>query len=284
MLGDRHYMRQDHRRNSSKQNQSVLKTLIIINVIIYIIHSILGNSFSDFMLLTSNGIHHLQLWRLVSYMFIHDQSSIWHLFFNMYGLYLFGVYLERELGANRFLRLYFISGICGGILWIIFNWHSPIALCGASAGVFGVITATAILHPNMILHLLFPPVTLRLKTLAIGYIGIELFLTITKQSNNIAHLGHIGGAIGGLIALQILFRKDFRIQKFNQIITNWFNKQNHKFRTRNLRVVNKDKTPPTTPITPQEIDRILDKIGSLGMSSLTPQERNILENFRNKYH
>src|SRR5438552_731433 len=67
-------------------------------------------------------------WTLVTYMFVH--AGVSHLLFNMLALFFFGPRLEFELGGERFLWLYFTSGIAGGLLSFVF---SPlVAIVGAS--------------------------------------------------------------------------------------------------------------------------------------------------------
>src|SRR4051812_18115748 len=78
-------------------------------------------------------------WTLVTYMFLH--GGLGHIFFNMLGLYFFGSRVEDRLGSNRFITLYFISGISGGILSFVFAYYA--AVIGASGSIFGVMLAYA---------------------------------------------------------------------------------------------------------------------------------------------
>ncbi|QNR84669.1 rhomboid family intramembrane serine protease [Pedobacter riviphilus] len=60
-----------------------------------------------------------EYWRLISYQFIHGSKS--HLFFNMYALVYLGLMIENKLGWKKYLFIYLVSGICGGLLSLIFH-------------------------------------------------------------------------------------------------------------------------------------------------------------------
>ena len=100
-----------------------------------------------------------QILRGFTYMFAH--GSFWHLFFNMWGLYLFGKLLEERLGSRGFLILYFFSGLVGAFFWIVFHWSPPqdhISVIGASGAVCGLMMAAALLFPNIRILLIIPPI------------------------------------------------------------------------------------------------------------------------------
>lgn len=162
-----------------------------------------------------------QIWRVITYMFVHADLS--HLFFNMWGLYIFGRYVERELGNVRFLILYLVSGVIGACTWSVFNisfddlrvineipteqlaqWMG--GLVGASGAVFGVMTAAAMAFPDMQILLIFPPISMRLKHLIWVYVVIEVVESFNVDSH-VAHLAHLGGALGGFLYIKRLWRK-----------------------------------------------------------------------------
>ena len=143
----------------------------------------------------------LEVWRLVTYMFVH--GSFVHLLFNMWGLYLFGRLLEGELGSWRFLILYFVSGIIGALLWSVFNFNRNAILIGASGAIFGVVVATAMAFPDMRIMLLIPPIPMKLKTFCWVYIIIEVLEALFSTSS-VAHLAHLGGALGGFLFINSL--------------------------------------------------------------------------------
>ncbi len=81
-------------------------------------------------------------------------------------------------------------------------------MLGASGAIFGLTAAFAILFPNTQLQLLFPPIPMKAKYLIGGYLLLELYLAIwVTEGDNVAHLAHIGGALGGAIMV-FIWRKD----------------------------------------------------------------------------
>ena len=79
-------------------------------------------------------------------------------------------------------------------------------MVGASGGVFGIMTAFAILFPNTEFRLYFA-IPVKAKYLVTGYVALELYLAFQNQaSDNVAHLAHVGGALAGAI-LVLYWRK-----------------------------------------------------------------------------
>ena len=160
-----------------------------------------------------------------------------HIFFNMFGLFMFGPILEYAIGAKRFLNLYLICGI-GAIVfqWIVqaieiyhftgavtiadpnniasyeaFREHGQAIydiyhanIVGASGAIFGVVVAFATLYPDLELMLFFIPVPIKAKYLIPVYIGFEIWSSISPSAqDNVAHLAHLGGALMGFILIKI---------------------------------------------------------------------------------
>ena len=173
--------------------------LIIINVLAFIlVPKVLWLQ----LMLSSYGIQHLKLWQLFSYMFLH--GSFLHLFVNMWGLFLFGRHVLARLGTERFLILYFLSGLSGAGLWLCFNWGSRIPVIGASGAVFGVMLAAAMFMPNMRIMLLFPPIPMTLKTFVLAYAVIEILSELSHSQSGVAHLAHLGGFLGAYVYIRML--------------------------------------------------------------------------------
>jgi rhomboid-like protein len=131
MLSDRDYMRAaEPGRPWQRSFGSVVKPLIWANVIVFLVtefgrfSSPGGLNFTELLNLHPYYLRKWELWRIGTYMFAHGGFT--HLFFNMWGLYLFGQLVEDRLGPQRFLRLYFISGVIGGLAWLLANWWGPI--------------------------------------------------------------------------------------------------------------------------------------------------------------
>jgi membrane associated rhomboid family serine protease len=154
----------------------------------------------------STVIYQLQLWRILTFQFLHANST--HLIFNMLSLYIFGPMVEQHLGSRRYLRFYLICGMGGAVaylgLWakgiLIGDPWQP--LVGASAGIFGVLVAAAQVAPDATVMLLFPPIPMRLRTLAWAFIAIAVYTVFTRGNNAGGEAAHLGGAIAGFLLMQ----------------------------------------------------------------------------------
>lgn len=149
-----------------------------------------------------------ELWRIITYQFLH--ANVGHLIFNMWALYFFGPHIEAIMGPKRYLAFYLVCGIAGalscGIIGesILYNEYWPyIRLVGASASIYGVMIATAFLYPDARISLLFPPVTLTMRSFALIILGIATLVVLMNGHNAGGEAAHLGGAVMGLIIMLI---------------------------------------------------------------------------------
>lgn len=177
--------------------------LIIINVIFFLATMVNEGFMMKNFALFYPATPWFKLWQPLSYMFMH--GGFWHLFFNMYSLYIFGMAVERIIGQKRFLILFFLSGLGAAAAQLgVQAMDSAIQMVptvGASGCVYGVIVAFAMIFPEAKLTLIFPPVTLSAKWMAVIFIGIELFTGVTGTQAGVAHFAHLGGALIGFILI-----------------------------------------------------------------------------------
>ncbi|MFI3303434.1 MAG: rhomboid family intramembrane serine protease [Rikenellaceae bacterium] len=140
-------------------------------------------------------------YQIVSYMFLHGDLS--HLFFNMFALWMFGRTLEYDLGSKRMLTYYMVCGIGAGLIQLAIGLAYPFSLTvGASGAVFGLLLAFGVLHPNVTIMLLIPPIPIKAKWFVVLYGALELFLGWRNNPmDNVAHFAHVGGMLWGLILL-----------------------------------------------------------------------------------
>lgn len=128
-------------------------------------------------------------WRLVTSMFLHSQTSIFHILFNMYSLFIFGPMIEHLVGRLRFLVLYLLAGIGGSVLVVAIG-DPYIGVIGASGAIFGLLGAYFVIARRSGAN------TTQLV------IVIALNLGIGFLVPNIAWQAHVGGLlIGGAVAL-----------------------------------------------------------------------------------
>ncbi|MDE6070324.1 MAG: rhomboid family intramembrane serine protease [Alistipes sp.] len=184
------------------QTPPVVKNLVIVNALIFLAMALLpawGRAIE----------HYCALWverpffhsyQFVTYMFLHADFE--HLFFNMFGLWMFGRTLEYELGSKRFLVFYMVCGVGAALIQAAIAWglHEPMTLVGASGAIMGVLLAFGVLHPNAVIMLLFPPIPMKAKWFVVVYGVIELLLG-WRGVGNVAHFAHVGGMLWGLLLL-----------------------------------------------------------------------------------
>lgn len=142
--------------------------------------------------------------QFITYMFLHGNFS--HILFNMFGLVIFGPMLEQVWGEKKFIIFYFICGIGAALLHSLISYLSGdmTPMLGASGAVMGVIIAFATLFPNTEMYMMFIPVPIKAKYMALIYIGFDVFGAIQNNpSDNVAHFAHLGGALVGFILVKI---------------------------------------------------------------------------------
>ncbi len=174
-----------------------------------------------------------QIWRMITYQFLH--ANFGHILFNMWALYFFGPAVERIMGPRRFLIYYLSCGVAGtlfssllagiGMYSMLDNQQSFLAvnelvqqftdysgtvepwqmvpMIGASAAVYGVMVSVAYMFPNERISLLFPPVTMTLRTFALVIIGIATVSVLLNLNNAGGEAGHLGGIILGVIVMAV---------------------------------------------------------------------------------
>jgi membrane associated rhomboid family serine protease len=186
---------------------SVNTWLIVINIAVFCLDSMLNGSISPYGYFSvTTAVIGLEFWRFITFQFLHAGPS--HIFFNMLGLYFFGPIVESHLGSRRYLAFYLLSGIGGALGYIVLstlgilitNPNDP--LIGASAGIFGVLIGVAQIGPDIRVMLLFPPIPMRMRTMAWVYIGIAVYVILTSGPNAGGQAAHLGGALVGYILIR----------------------------------------------------------------------------------
>lgn len=105
---------------------TVIKNLLIINVLVFLAQNTIGKSgLIDMEALF--GLHHVksplfQPWQIITHLFLHSTETYLHIIFNMLALWMFGAVLENLWGPKKFLTFYFISGIGAALLHLTFLW------------------------------------------------------------------------------------------------------------------------------------------------------------------
>lgn len=245
-----------------------IKYLLIINVAVYFlqIFSFLNDYLTLFGALIPSLVLKGQIWRLVSYMFLHGNH--WHILFNMLALWMFGYELEIKWGTRRFLGFYFITGVGSGILSLLTFLSGNNPIIGASGAIYGILVAYAWYFPNRQVLMFFVfPVPVRMAVIIFGAISV---LGIRSSTSNIAHLTHLGGIIVAILYL-----------KFYNNVMGVVSHQKALSAERKMRS-NAEKVMRDKQFYEDVIDPILKKISDSGIDSLSANERDTLNRFSNK--
>ena len=243
-----------------------IKGILIATVAVYVIQHLAGRPFVLLFGLVPNMVFsRLAIWQLVTYMFLH--GGVFHLLFNMFALWMFGSEVEAELGTRRFLKFYFATGVGGALLYLAFRYGSGVPVIGASAGVYGVLVAFAVLFPQRIVTLLLFlvfPVNLRAWQLAAIFVGISLLLGITGTADGVAHLAHLGGAVVGylfLVGPRYWERISWEVAR---------QRERKRLEAERKRLRREEELR-------RQVDAILDKINEVGYDNLSEAEKNLLK-------
>lgn len=176
----------------------VTVTLIIINVLVFLLMYLLGNGSNDALTLIKFGAFQKDLilsgeyYRLITSAFLH--IGLLHLLFNCYSLYVIGRQLESFLGKTKFLIVYLVSAVTGNLLSMLF---SNGVSAGASGAIFGLLGSLLYFGYNYRVYL---GTVLRSQIIPLIILNL-LYGFIATGINNAAH---IGGLIGGLLITMAL--------------------------------------------------------------------------------
>jgi len=141
-------------------------------------------------------------WQLLTYGFLHGNTT--HIFFNMFGLWMFGRDIEQFMGSQRFLIYFLVCVVGAGIVQLVVAGMQGglYPTVGASGGVFGILLAYGLTFPNRIVVPLFPPIPMRAITFVFIYGLLELYLGVSGGAPGIANFAHLGGMLFGFLLIQ----------------------------------------------------------------------------------
>ena len=215
---------------------TAVKNIIIINVLIMVMISLKETFMFENFALYFPTSPFFRIWQPFTYMFMH--GGFGHLFFNMYTLFIFGSSLERVWGPKKFLIFYFVTGLGAaaihtGVEWIQMQTYITqaaegssaaftaihnlkiIPTVGASGAIYGVLMGYALLYPDAVLTLIFPPISLKARWFVLIFAVIELVAGITGTGAGIAHFAHLGGLIFGYLLIRLWKRQGTLYSRYN---------------------------------------------------------------------
>jgi len=184
----------------------VTQALLITNVVVFLAQMSSGLPLVQwFALWPDSGF---AVWQLVTYSFLH--GSLAHIFFNMFGLYMFGSDIERLFGSRFYLSFYLVSVVVAGVSHLVITTamgSAPVPMVGASGGIYGLLLAFGWYFPQRRVILLFPPIPMSARTFVVVFAALELFFGVTGTAAGVAHFAHLGGMLGGWLMIE--YRRRF---------------------------------------------------------------------------
>jgi membrane associated rhomboid family serine protease len=297
---DRDYYRQESPGRGVMGGMApVCKWLIAINVVVYLLQLLTAGSRSGGVtawldLSPEDVLRRFQFWRLLTAAFCHSPDDVWHLIFNMLGLWMFGNQVESIYGPREFLRFYltaaFVSAIGFlGIEMVVARLtvdHIPHEL-GASGAVMGVMMLCAMYYPTMKILIMFV-IPIELRWLVAIFVVYDLYPVLRELGgarimDNVAHAAHLGGLLYGFLYK----RFDLR---FTRLLADWSWPQltrkvrtATKHRPEHVRLYEPPQEKAASADLNRRVDEILAKISAQGESSLTESEREVLKEASRRY-
>jgi membrane associated rhomboid family serine protease len=286
---DREYYRGDRGYGAWVSPHRVCHWLIIVNVICFIIQMAtrdqpirLDGPFTNALDLNVDRVLHGQIWRLLTYAFLHS-DDIWHILFNMLALWWFGRAIEDIYGPKEFLAFYLVSAVLSGLAHLGYEIavHGVAAAhpaIGASGAVTAVMVVFAMHYPKTTVYLFFV-IPVPIIAVIVLFIGLDMLGLIgARPGSNIAFAAHLGGALFGYLyckfQLRLLrwwpTRMSMRPQRYNRP------------RLRVFREPDPDDTALSEAVNEEDerleaqVDAVLDKVAKYGKSSLTDREHQLL--------
>ena len=239
----------------------VVKKLLIANFAVFVLMILTGRDQSllwELGCMKVGGVLRGQIWRLVTYQYLHDDQSIMHILFNMLGVYFLGPPLERLWGGKRFFIFYTVGGVLGAVFYTLLasmGWLATADMIGASGCVLGVLGACAVLFPQFTIILLFFPVPIRFAAVLLS--AIYILSVLSRGYNAGGNAAHLAGLAFGV--LWPLYGRRL-----------W---SNYRAVSRHSDRQEKQRTQRTEQ---EEMDRILRKVHQQGIGALSAREKEFL--------
>jgi membrane associated rhomboid family serine protease len=240
----------------------MVKKLLIINIAVFVAgvfvpplrmwliewFSVLPESFSQ-------GV---QVWRWISYQFLH--GGVWHVFLNMLALYFLGPTVERYWGSRRFLIFYLSCGVAGAAFYsllVAVDFLSVGPMVGASGSILGLLAACAILFPHFKVFIIPFPFPVPIRIVAVGLTFVYILAVVGKGANAGGDAAHLAGLAAGAA---YVWSSGFRSGLIDKFSTARRRKKQSEERRMQF-----------------EIDRILQKVHEHGIHSLSMKEKRRLK-------
>jgi membrane associated rhomboid family serine protease len=285
---------------------TVCKWLIGANVAFFVAQLLTNDGvhqpFTDALQLDVGKVLHGEVWRLLTYAFLHDPGDFFHILFNMLFLWWFGSDVEDLYGPREFLAFYLTAALFGGAAYAasVLAGFKDVPALGASGAVTAVLVLCALHFPTRIIRVMWLiPVPIWL--FVIFCVGYDLYTFLGRFETMTAVVIHLGGAAFALTYFKFQLRlcalwpsfkgwrrrpgaprlKVYRDKAPAPRVFRPAPERDERVRTERD-VVGVSSAPPPRPAAPDDeqleaqVDAILEKISRVGKENLTEGELQVL--------
>ena len=280
---DRDYYREERQTFALRGPRSVTATLIIINVVVYLVDYLLlagerNGQIAESLRVTVGSLTRPELWwRFLTYGFVHAQQPE-HIVVNMLVLWFFGRPVEERYGAKEFLRLYLVLLVFSSLVWaavgkFIEGAPESASVVGASGAVTGIVILFVVSYPQARV-LLFFVLPMPAWVLGVLFVAWNIWGAMAESTSHVAYTVHLSGAAFAFL----YYRFGWSLGRLvpGRGSWRWLRRRPH------LRL-HKPEAPEEDEKLSEEVDRILAKISLQGEASLTGKERRTLQNASRLY-
>jgi membrane associated rhomboid family serine protease len=267
---------------------TVCKWLIGINIALFIAQLVtraaagIGGTVTEWLILDTGAVMRGEVWRLLTYAFLHDTTTVFHLLFNMLFLWWFGSDIEQVYGPREFLAFYLLSALLGGVAfqaWALGRGEIEYCL-GASGAVTAVLVLTACHFPTRTI-LLFFVIPMPIWLFVVFQVAQDSYYLLSNNRTMTAVAVHLAGAAFA-----------FAYYKGHWRVLDWLPELRRRVSRRHqpsLRVYRPKQEKETVSVAAAgkgqaemdehleaKVDAVLEKVARAGQASLTDGERQIL--------
>jgi membrane associated rhomboid family serine protease len=274
-----------------------VKRILIANVAVFLAVFLLGafagRLASDVVsaLAVSRASLPFKPWTLLTYSFVHGgldhNAGLGHIFFNMIALFFFAPPLEDRWGSRAFVKFYLVAAAGGALLAML----SPAPVIGASAAVYGVMLAYAMAWPDNTVYVwgVFP---IKVKWLVAILAAMSLLLSVTGAGGGVSHLAHLGGFATAFLYLKSPWAPSpwgelpAPQRRKPTAVVAWkapARKREAAPRSAGAQPISARESARMQRELLDDVDRILDKISTNGLNSLSDAERERLNEVSRRY-
>lgn len=288
-INDRDYVRREGPSflGAFVERGTICKWLVGANVAFFLVQILAGDAFTDALLLNVDKVvFHGEVWRLLTYAFLHEPRDVFHILFNMLLLWWFGSDMEDLYGPREFLSFYLVSAVAGGLTFSLahlLGFPGNDLCLGASGAVTAVLVLFAFHYPRRIIYVfMFLPVPIWL--FVVGSVAYDAYSLLSSNGHAgvVAVAVHLGGAAFGYVYYKMNWRINSFVQGLWPSVTAW----RRRAARPHLRVYREERPEPVRAAVASdpdedritaEMDAVLEKISRVGRQNLTPDELDVLQ-------